>query len=51
MRAALRRQSQLGNRINTIMQTCFFAFSGVLPRDEAITKIKEFITQDLRQTR
>ncbi|HEU4837227.1 MAG TPA: 4Fe-4S binding protein, partial [Pyrinomonadaceae bacterium] len=35
--------SQLGNRINTIMQTCFFALSGVLPRDEAITKIKEFI--------
>lgn len=37
------RESQLGNRINTIMQTCFFALSGVLPRDEAITKIKEFI--------
>ncbi len=37
------KESQLGNRINTIMQTCFFALSGVLPRDEAITKIKEFI--------
>jgi pyruvate-ferredoxin/flavodoxin oxidoreductase len=37
------RQSQLGNRINTIMQTCFFALSGVLSRDEAITKIKKFI--------
>ena len=37
------RKSQLGNRVNTIMQTCFFALSGVLPRDEAITKIKEFI--------
>ena len=37
------RQSQLGNRINTIMQTCFFAISGVLPREEAITKIKQFI--------
>ena len=37
------KQSQLGNRINTIMQTCFFALSGVLPRDEAIVKIKEFI--------
>ena len=37
------RKSQLGNRINTIMQTCFFALSGVLPRDEAISKIKEFI--------
>ena len=40
---AVARKSQLGNRINTIMQTCFFALSGVLPRDEAITKIKEFI--------
>jgi pyruvate-ferredoxin/flavodoxin oxidoreductase len=37
------RESQLGNRINTIMQTCFFALSGVLSRDEAIIKIKEFI--------
>jgi pyruvate-ferredoxin/flavodoxin oxidoreductase len=37
------RKSQLGNRINTIMQTCFFALSGVLSRDESITKIKEFI--------
>jgi pyruvate-ferredoxin/flavodoxin oxidoreductase len=33
----------MGNRINTIMQTCFFAISGVLPRDEAIAKIKETI--------
>nr|VFK53594.1 MAG: pyruvate-ferredoxin/flavodoxin oxidoreductase [Candidatus Kentron sp. TUN]VFK55133.1 MAG: pyruvate-ferredoxin/flavodoxin oxidoreductase [Candidatus Kentron sp. TUN] len=30
-------------RINTIMQTCFFAISGVLPRDEAIAKIKNAI--------
>jgi pyruvate-ferredoxin/flavodoxin oxidoreductase len=37
------KKSQLGNRINTIMQTCFFALSGVLPHDEAIVKIKEFI--------
>src|SRR4030095_535148 len=37
------RTSQLGNRINTIMQTCFFALSGVLSRDEAIAKIKQFI--------
>ncbi|NBC18113.1 MAG: pyruvate:ferredoxin (flavodoxin) oxidoreductase [Bacteroidetes bacterium] len=33
----------LGVRINTVMQTCFFALSGVLPRDEAIVKIKEAI--------
>ncbi|MGH9880188.1 MAG: pyruvate:ferredoxin (flavodoxin) oxidoreductase, partial [Pyrinomonadaceae bacterium] len=40
---AVAREKQLGNRINTIMQTCFFAISGVLPRDEAIAKIKESI--------
>ena len=33
----------MGNRINTIMQTCFFAISGVLPRDEAIKAIKDSI--------
>jgi len=33
----------MGNRINTIMQTCFFAISGVLPRDEAIEHIKKAI--------
>jgi pyruvate-ferredoxin/flavodoxin oxidoreductase len=33
----------LGRLISTIMQTCFFAISGVLPRDEAIGKIKEAI--------
>ncbi|MER3473419.1 MAG: pyruvate:ferredoxin (flavodoxin) oxidoreductase [Armatimonadota bacterium] len=37
------KQTGLGVRINTIMQTCFFALSGVLPRDEAIAKIKEAI--------
>lgn len=34
------REEGLGGRINTIMQTCFFALSGVLPREEAIDKIK-----------
>jgi pyruvate-ferredoxin/flavodoxin oxidoreductase len=33
----------MGKRINTIMQTCFFAISGVLPRDEAITAIKQAV--------
>jgi pyruvate-ferredoxin/flavodoxin oxidoreductase len=33
----------MGNRINTIMQTCFFAISGVLPREEAIGAIKHSI--------
>src|SRR5256714_14974002 len=40
---AVAKQNQLGNRTNTIIQTCFFAISGVLPRDEAILKIKESI--------
>ena len=35
--------SGMGRRINTIMQTCFFAISGVLPTDEAIEAIKEAI--------
>lgn len=33
----------LGGRINTIMQTCFFALSNVLPPEEAIESIKKFI--------
>ncbi len=37
------RRTGMGGRINTIMQTCFFAISGVLPREEAIAKIKEAI--------
>jgi len=37
------RDTGMGVRINTIMQTCFFAISGILPRDESIAKIKEAI--------
>ena len=37
------RANNLGGRINTIMQTCFFTLSGVLPKDEAIEKIKAAI--------
>jgi pyruvate-ferredoxin/flavodoxin oxidoreductase len=37
------KETGMGVRINTIMQTCFFAISGVLPKDEAIAKIKEAI--------
>jgi pyruvate-ferredoxin/flavodoxin oxidoreductase len=37
------REAGMGNRINTIMQTGFFAISGVLPRDEAIEHIKKAI--------
>ncbi|MBN2327839.1 MAG: pyruvate:ferredoxin (flavodoxin) oxidoreductase [Candidatus Omnitrophica bacterium] len=37
------RETGMGARINTIMQTCFFAISGVLPREEAIQSIKDAI--------
>jgi len=37
------KETGMGGRINTIMQTCFFAISGVLPRDEAIAAIKHAI--------
>ncbi len=37
------RATGMGRRTNTIMQTCFFAISGILPRDEAIAKIKDAI--------
>ena len=36
-------KTKMGVRINTIMQTCFFAISGVLPKDEAIKEIKKYI--------
>ena len=35
----------MGGRINTVMQTAFFALSGVLPRDEAIAQIKKAIAK------
>src|SRR5208282_5237486 len=37
------RDSGMGGRINTVMQVCFFAISGVLPREEAIEAIKRSI--------
>ena len=37
------KETGMGVRINTIMQTCFFAISGVLPRQEAIVAIKDAI--------
>ena len=39
------REAGIGDRINTIMQTCFFAISGVLPRDRAIEAIKRSIAK------
>src|SRR5262249_9986738 len=40
---ALAKHVGMGGRINTIMQTCFFGISGILPRDEAIEQIKKSI--------
>jgi pyruvate-ferredoxin/flavodoxin oxidoreductase len=37
------RETGMGKRINTIMQACFFAISGVLPREDAIAQIKKAI--------
>ncbi len=37
------KETGMGRRINTIMQTCFFAISGVLPREQAIAEIKKAI--------
>ncbi|MFN7036540.1 MAG: pyruvate:ferredoxin (flavodoxin) oxidoreductase [Bellilinea sp.] len=37
------QKTGMGGRINTIMQTCFFAISGILPREEAIAQIKKAI--------
>ena len=37
---AVAAASGMGRRINTVMQTCFFAISGVLPPEEAVARIK-----------
>jgi pyruvate-ferredoxin/flavodoxin oxidoreductase len=37
------KDAGMGRRTNTVMQTCFFALAGVLPREEAIAKIKQSI--------
>jgi pyruvate-ferredoxin/flavodoxin oxidoreductase len=37
------REAQMGVRINTVMQTCFFKLAGILPEEEAIAQIKDAI--------
>ncbi|GIW89178.1 MAG: pyruvate-flavodoxin oxidoreductase [Isosphaeraceae bacterium] len=37
------QESGLGGRINTVMQTCFFALANILPREQAIAEIKDAI--------
>jgi pyruvate-ferredoxin/flavodoxin oxidoreductase len=43
--ARIAREAGLAGRTNTVLQTCFFAISGVLPREEAIAKIKSAIAK------
>lgn len=39
------REAGMGGHINTVMQVCFFALSGVLPREDAIAQIKKYIVK------
>ena len=48
---AVAREAGLGTRINTVLQTCFFALADILPIDEAIGAIKEAVATELRQAR
>jgi pyruvate-ferredoxin/flavodoxin oxidoreductase len=40
---AIAAEAGMGNRINTVMQPCFFQLAGILPPDEAIRQIKGFV--------
>ncbi len=40
------KDAGMGGRVNTIMQTCFFAISGILPREQAIQAIKNAIKKE-----
>ena len=42
------REAGMGKRTKTVMQVCFFALSGVLPRDEAILQIRKSIEKSYR---
>jgi pyruvate-ferredoxin/flavodoxin oxidoreductase len=43
------KDTGMGGRINTVMQTCFFALSGALPKDEAIAAIKNAIAKTYKK--
>ncbi len=46
---AVAEETGMGGRVNTIMQTCYFAISGVLPRERAIAEIKKAIEKTYRK--
>lgn len=43
------RETGMGKRVNSILQTCFFAISGILPQEEAIEKIKDYIKKTYKR--
>lgn len=43
------RETNMGGRINTVMQTCFFALSGILPKEQAIEQIKQSIEKTYKK--
>jgi pyruvate-ferredoxin/flavodoxin oxidoreductase len=47
--AGIARDVGLGSRINTVMQPCFFALAGIMPRDEAVERIKDAIRTTYRK--
>lgn len=47
--SAVAREAGMAGRINSVMQTCFFAISGVLPREEAIACIKHSIEKTYKK--
>jgi pyruvate-ferredoxin/flavodoxin oxidoreductase len=40
---AVATEAGMGNRINTVMQPCFFQLAGILPAEEAVARIKDFV--------
>jgi pyruvate-ferredoxin/flavodoxin oxidoreductase len=40
---AVADEAGMGSRINTVMQPCFFQLAGIIPPEEAITRIKQFV--------
>ncbi|HYB80569.1 MAG TPA: pyruvate:ferredoxin (flavodoxin) oxidoreductase, partial [Mycobacterium sp.] len=43
--STIAREVGLAGRINIVLQTCFFAISGVLPQDQALTRIKDSVAK------
>jgi pyruvate-ferredoxin/flavodoxin oxidoreductase len=43
--ARVAREAGMGHRINTVMQPCFFALAGVMPRDEAVAATKRWVSK------